>query len=243
MSEASWIVYFRGDETDPSSGRFVTVDQACADPAIAERFPILTIFTAELGPDRVDDKRLPTPETGRALDAAEAAALAAAADSRLVARITAPGLRRWIVCHALVAKPAMADIARAMSETLGQSVTGAPESWDEIYEVFPSRMEAAHFWNWQIVAQLRQNGDDGSRPRRITHSFYDIEKVKRSDLEKALGESGYAIDSHRDDEIVFSRSGTIELADINRETDALHALADRFECGYNGWTTELRTDA
>ncbi|MCC2113229.1 MAG: ribonuclease E inhibitor RraB [Hyphomicrobiales bacterium] len=243
MSDATWIVYFRADEADPSTGRFVSVDQGCADPAIAEQFPILTVFTAELGPERVDDKRLPTQEAGRLLDEAEAVALANVANARLVARITAPGERRWIVCHTLVAKPAMADIARTLSETLDAPVANAPEAWDEIFEIFPSRQEAARFWNWHIVVQLRQNGDDGSAPRRITHSFYDIEKVRRDDLEKALSESGYAIDSHRDDEIVFSRSGSINLGEINSETDALHALADRFNCGYNGWTTELRTEA
>ena len=137
------------------------------------------------------------------------------------------------------AKLAMADLAGAFTKALDAPVTARPEAWDEIFGIFPSRLEAAHFWNWQIVTSLRRSGDDNTKPRPITHAMYDVAKSQRSGLETALREAGYAIESHSDDSIMFSRSGVVDLAEIDNETRALHELAERYECGYDGWKTEI----
>ena len=246
MTEETWIVYFRNDEDDPQNARFVTVDQATADPAIADRYPVLAVYTARLPADGLDRHRLPTPQTGQRLDAAEARAFSLGDPSshRLVARITRPGERQWIFCHALAARPLMSKAATRLSDELDMPVTVQQAAWDEIAEVFPSRQEAARFWNWQIIAALRRSGDDGTTQRPITHSLYDIDKLAdkaaRADLERELRQAGYSIESVREDEITFSRIGPIDLEEINTETESLHALADRFGCGYNGWTTQSR---
>ena len=144
-----------------------------------------------------------------------------------------------------------ADLAAALSASV-RELTFTPVSVlrsdrSEATELLPDYMESQLAGNRRILDELRQNGDSGTRPRRVTHVFVFDQHTQTDALKDDLISIGYRIDETPADDgrrnvfHVYVQSDVL-LETVDRQTVLFNEICARYGCLYDGWETPVVRD-
>lgn len=122
--------------------------------------------------------------------------------------------------------------------------------WETYLQFLYPNQETQEFMaNEKVLVQLRQAGDNLSKPRQVDHWIYFADKGDRSLFVESVKKEGYKIESEdklKDSTLPFqlhiSRTDNVFPSAISKVTLSLRKMAKQFKGDYDGWETFVITE-
>lgn len=123
-------------------------------------------------------------------------------------------------------------------------------AWEAYLQFLYPNAETQEFMaNEKVLVQLRQAGDDLSKPRKVDHWLFFNEEEDRKLFVESVKMEGYEIEGEDkliDLELPFqlhiSRTDNVNSSEISNVTLSLRKLAKKFNGVYDGWETFVVTE-
>ena len=119
------------------------------------------------------------------------------------------------------------------------------DTWEAYLQFLNPNEETQEFMaNEKVLIQLRQAGDDLSKPRQVDHWIYFADRKNRSLFVESVKKEGYKVESEdklKDSTLPFqlhiSRTDNVSPGEIYKVTLNLRRMAKKFIGEYDGWET------
>jgi uncharacterized protein (TIGR01619 family) len=126
----------------------------------------------------------------------------------------------------------------------------ADADWETYLQfLYPNEETQEFMANEKVLAQLRQAGDDLSKPRQVDHWLYFTDKANRSSFLESIEKEGFKVegeDKLKDSTLPFqlhiSRTDNVNPGKIYKVTLSLRRKAKIHNGEYDGWETFVITE-
>ena len=182
------------------------------------------------------------------LDATESCAC----DSVYTGRCTGGGFREFYFYtgDGGVIETAIVSCLKGFSEYETRTRRSLDPGWSVYWEnLAPTERDSHSIRNFQVVANLRQSGDETDVARGVSHWVYFSSESARELFVSAVAEGGFGVEERLDDSnsdepygVVVSRVESVEYWFINETVLTLFDVAERFSGRYDGWQTPVVRD-
>ena len=238
--ERPWTENFDFYEAAASKGRaMISLDLAAAEQAPLESHPVRMQFRVKMLQPRPDGLR--SAEEADALFALEDRLVTAmdALDALYVGRAVAYGCSEYFFYVPAAKKDARPSLSQLAPYSL-EVFAVEDADWERYFELYPSPYAVQTIMNRRLVRQLREQGDQLERPRRIDHLARFESQLQADAAATALRDAGFETGSptRQDDGAWALEFHKVDHAAEGRPdqfvADIFHLLAPH-EGDYDGW--------